>query len=156
MATNINVELFKRYAPKKKLELINGLSQSELLATRPETIKRIAKEAGRSIDKSRDKVLHIDQDRRSGNNWNSSVEAIEYINGNLYLNVYFQMDSTDTNICVKHEVFFKGGEYTGTHYTTNRYGDSVPHYFTYDRNDKAGVIKSILLEYVHTKFADKL
>ena len=156
MATNINVELFKRYAPKKKLELINGLSQSELLTTTPETIKRIAKEAGRSIGKSCDKVLHIDQDRRSGNNWNSSVEAIEYINGNLYLNVYFQMDSTDTNICVKHEVFFKGGEYTGTHYTTNRYGDSVPHYFTYDRNDKAGVIKSILLEYVYTKYATKL
>ena len=156
MATNINVELFKRYAPKKKLEIINNLSTSELLATTPETIKRIAKEAGRSIGKSRDKVLHIDQDRRSGNNWNSSVEAIEYINGNLYLNVYFQMDSTDTNICVKHEVFFKGGEYTGRHYTTNRYGDSVLHYFTYDRNDKAGVIKSILLEYVYTKYATKL
>ena len=66
------------------------------------------------------------------------------------------MDSTDINICVKHEVFFKGGEYTGTHYTTNRYGDSVPHYYTYDRNDNAGVIKSILLEYVYTKYATKL
>ena len=84
MATNINVELFKRYAPKKKLEIINNLSTSELLATTPETIKRIAKEAGRSIGKSRDKVLRIDQDRRSENNWNSSVEAIEYIKGNLY------------------------------------------------------------------------
>ena len=156
MATNINVELFKRYAPKKKLELINGLSQSELLATTPETIKRIAKEAGRSIGKSRDKVLRIDQDRRSGNNWNSSVEAIEYIKSNLYLNVYFQMDSTDTNICVKHEVFFKGEQYTGRYYTTNRYGDEVPHYFSYDKNDKAGVIKSILLEYVYTKYADRL
>ena len=157
MATNINVELFKRYAPKKKLELINGLSQSELLAITPETIKRIAKEAGRSIGKSRDKVLRIDQERQSGNNWNSTVEALEYIKkGNLYLNIYFQMDSTDTNICVKHEVFFKGDQYTGRHYTTNRYGDSVPHYFSYDRQDKAGVIKSILLEYVYTKYADKL
>lgn len=156
MAVNINQELFKRYAPKKKLELINGLSQSELLAATPETIKRIVKEAGRSIGKSRDKVLRIDQDRRSGNNWNSSVEAIEYIKGNLYLNVYFQMDSTDTNICVKHEVFFKGEQYTGRYYTTNRYGDSIPHYFSYDRQDKAKVIKSILFEYVHTKYADKL
>ena len=155
MATNINQELFKRYAPKEKLELINGLSQSELLVTTPETIKRIVKEAGRSIGKSRDKVLRINQDRQSGN-WNSTVEAIEYIKGNLYLNVYFQMDSTDTNICVKHEVFFKGDQYTGKHYTTNRYGDEVPHYFSYDRQDKSAVIKSILLEYVYTKYADKL
>ena len=156
MATNINVELFKRYAPKKKLELINGLSQSELLVTTPETIKRIVKEAGRSIGKSRDKVLRINQDRQRGNNWDSLVEAVEYIKDNLYLNIYFQMDSTDTNICVKHEVFFKGEQYTGRYYTTNRYGDSVPHYFSYDRQDKAGVIKSILLEYVYTKYADKL
>ena len=156
MATNINQELFKRYAPKKKLELINGLSQSELLVTTPETIKRIVKEAGRSIGKSRDKVLRINQDRQRGNNWDSLVEAVEYIKDNLYLNIYFQMDSTDTNICVKHEVFFKGEQYTGRYYTTNRYGDSVPHYFSYDRQDKAGVIKSILLEYVYTKYADKL
>ena len=156
MAVNINQELFKRYAPKKKLEIINNLTTAELLATTPETIKRIAKEAGRSIGKSRDKVLCIDQERQSGNNWNSSVEAVEYIKGNLYLNIYFQMDSTDTNICVKYEVFFKGDQYTGRHYTTNRYGDSVAHYFSYDRQDKAKVIKSILLEYVHTKYADKL
>ena len=90
MATNINQELFKRYAPKKKLGLINGLGQSELLATAPETIKRIAKETGRSIGKSRNKVLRISNDRRSGNNWNSDIEAVEFINGNMYLNIYFQ------------------------------------------------------------------
>lgn len=43
MATNINEELFK-YAPKKKLEIINNLTTAELLATTPETIKRIEKE----------------------------------------------------------------------------------------------------------------
>lgn len=156
MATNINQELFKRYAPKKKLALINGLGQSELLATAPETIKRIAKETGRSIGKSRNKVLRISNDRRSGNNWNSDIEAVEFINGNLYLNIYFQMDNTDTNICEKYLNFFKGEEYHGKHYTTNKYGDTIPHYFTYNQEDKAGVIKSILLEYVHTKYADKL
>ena len=156
MAVNINVELFKRYKPKTKLGLINGLSQSELLATAPETIKRIAKETGRSIGKSRNKVLRISNDRRSGNNWNSNIESVEFINGNLYLNIYFQMDNTDTNICEKYLNFFKGEEYHGKHYTTNKYGDSIPHYFIYNREDKAGVIKSILLEYVYTKYADKL
>ena len=156
MATNINQELFKRYKPKKKLDLIYQLSADELLATTPETIKRIAKETGRSIGKSRNKVLRISNDRRSGNNWNSDIEAVEFINGNLYLNIYFQMDNTDTNICEKYLNFFKGEEYHGKHYTTNKYGDTIPHYFTYNREDKAGVIKSILLEYVHTKYADKL
>mgnify|MGYP003520101616 FL=1 len=156
MAVNINQELFKRYAPKKKLKIINNLTTSELLATTLETIKRIAKEAGRSVGKSHDKVLRINRDRQAGNDWNSTIEDVEYVKGNLYLNIYFQMDSTDTNICVKHEVFFNGDEYHGKHYTTNYYGDSVPHYFTYNRQDKAKVIKSILLEYVHTKYADKL
>ena len=156
MRTNINQEVFKKYAPKKKLEIINNLTTAELLATTPETVKRIAKEAGRRIVKSRDKILRINRNRQAGNDWNSTVETVEYVKGNLYLNIYFQMDSTDTNICVKHEVFFNDDEYHGKHYTTNYYGDSVPHYFTYDRQDKARVIKSILLEYVYTKYADKL
>ena len=156
MVTNINVELFKRYAPKKKLEIINNLSTSELLAITPETIKRIVKEAGRKVGMSRNKVLRISNDRRIGNAWNSDIEAVEFINGNLYLNIYFQMDNTDTNICEKYLNFFKGDEYHGKHYTTNRFGDKVPNYFSYDRNDKAGVIKSILLEYVYTKYAAQL
>ena len=156
MATNINQELFKRYAPKKKLKIINNLTTAELLATTPETIKRIVKEAGKSIGKSRDKTLRINRDRQAGNDWNSTVEDVEYVKGNIYLNIYFQMDSTDTNICEKYAAFMQGDEYHGKHYTTNYYGDSVPHYFTYNRQDKAKVIKSILLEYVHTKYADKL
>lgn len=44
--TNINVELFKRYAPKKKLEIINSLNSSELSNVTPATITRIVKEAG--------------------------------------------------------------------------------------------------------------
>lgn len=156
MAVNINQELFKRYAPKKKLKIINNLTTAELLNTTPETIKRIVKEAGKSISKSRDKTLRINRDRQAGNDWNSTVEDVEYVKGNIYLNIYFQMDSTDTNICVKHEVFFNGDEYHGKHYTTNYYGDSIPLYFTYTQKDKAIVIKSILLEYLFTKYADKL
>ena len=156
MAININVEIFKRYVSKKKLEIINNLTTTELLAMKPETIKRIVKEAGRSIGKSRDKVLRINHDRQRGNNWNSTVEAVELIKGNLYLNIYFQTDNTDTNICEKYVTFMQVDEYHGKHYTTNYYGDSNPQYFTYTQKDKARVIKSILLEYLFTKYADKL
>ena len=146
MAIDINVELFKRYAPKRKLEIIYQLNANELLAITSESIKRIVKEAGRKIGMSRNIVLRISNDRRIGNAWNSNIESVEYVKGNLYLNIYFQMDNTDTNICEKYLNFFKGNEYHGKHYTTNIYGDSVPNYFTYNREDKAGVIKSILLE----------
>ena len=156
MATNINQELFKRYAPKKKLEIINNLTTTELLATTPETIKRIVKEAGRNIGKSRDKILRVNQNRQAGNDWNSTVEAVEFIKENLYLNIYFQTDHTDTNICEKYAMFMQGDEYHGKHYITNKHGDEVPNYFVYDGQDKAKVVKSILLEYVYTKYADKL
>lgn len=61
MATNINQELFKRYAPKKKLEIINNLTTAELLATTPETLMRIVKEAGTKVGTARSKVLELPQ-----------------------------------------------------------------------------------------------
>ena len=36
--TNINIELFKRYAPTKKLEIINSLTENELMAVTQATI----------------------------------------------------------------------------------------------------------------------
>ena len=156
MRTNINEELFKRYAPKKKLEIINNLTAAELLATTPETVKRIAKEAGTKVGTARSKVLRISSERRSGNNWNSTIEAVEIHRGKLVLDIYVQMDSTDTNHFEPYLNFSKDGNYTGKVYTTNRYGDQVPNYFIYNREDKTGVIKSILLEYVYTKYAKKL
>ena len=156
MRTNINEELFKRYAPKKKLEIINNLTSAELLATTPETLMRIVKEAGTKVGTARNKVLRISSKRRSGNNWNSTVESIEIHRGKLMLDIYVQMDSTDTNHFEPYLNFSKDGNYTGKVYTTNRYGDQVPNYFIYNREDKAEVIKSILLEYVYTKYAKKL
>lgn len=38
----------------------------------------------------------------------------------------------------------------------NRYGDNVPRYFRYDEDDKVNVLKNLLLEYLHKKYADKL
>lgn len=152
MATNINLELFKRYAPKKKLEIINSLSSSELLATSIDTIKRIVKEAGSNMYKSRNKRLSISSERRAGNDWNSIVEGIELRKGVLFLDCYFQMSHTDTNVYAHYTDFIRRGEYRGTYTTTNRYGDLEPHYFTYRDEDKANVIRSILLEYVNSKY----
>ena len=76
MAANINIELFKRYAPKKKLEIINALTENELLAITNNTILRIIKEAGRGDSnktRCKYKTLFLSD---AGNNWNSKVTNI--------------------------------------------------------------------------------
>ena len=44
---NINIELFKRYKPDRKVQIIMELTEDELLAITPATITRIIKEAGK-------------------------------------------------------------------------------------------------------------
>lgn len=155
MKQNINQLIFSRIAPLKKLEAIEKLTPSELRAT-PGTVTRIVKETGERIGKSLNKRLYISRDRQKGNHWNSTVVAVELYKGTLHLDIYFQMDSTDTNLSVPFSTFFSKGEYRGKHITTNRYGDAEPHYFLYDEDDKKMVLKSIFLEYVYTKYESKL
>lgn len=152
MSKNINIELFKRYAPKKKQEIVNSLNEKELLSTTPETINRIVREVGNRLYKSRDKELTISSNLRAGNGWNSTVESICIYKSRLYLHIYIQMDSTDTTIVEDYNTFIKRGDYTGKAFETNRYGDRVPNYCHYTEADKARVIQSILLQYVHTKY----
>lgn len=160
MATNINVELFKRYAPKKKLEIINSLSESELLSISYTTILRIIKKAGKGDSgkaRNKFKTLFLSD---AGNDWNSNVTSIW--NGKkdvVYLSVYIQGDDTDTyadyklkdfldnryeNLCLGklHESFRNGYEH------------DVP--ANYSRTDRAEVIKAILTAYIKNKYNKKL
>ena len=153
---NINQFIFSRTQPNKKLEIINSLSEAELLATTEATLIRIIKEVGRSISKTRDKELYIGGDRQVGNNWNSTVEGIDLIKGKLYLNIYLQYENTDTNTSEEYDDFFRGRNYRGEIRRSDRYGNGRTYYFCYDHSDKARVMKSILLEYIYRKYADKL
>ena len=156
MATNINTELFKRYAPKKKLDIIESLSPSELLATTPATITRIIKEAGENRYKSRDKRLFISRDRQRGNSWNSTVEAVELLKGKVYIDVYVQYENTDTNTDYPLSSFLGRGESRVEINRDDRYGNPRTYYSHYDEGSKARVIKSILHQYVYNKYEDKL
>ena len=156
MATNINVELFKRYAPKKKLEIIEKLDPNELMNVTLATIKRIVKEAGTNRYKSRNKRLYISRGRQRGNSWNSTIEAVELIRGKLFLDVYFQLENTDCNTSELVADFIKRGEFTGSVVRGDRYGNDRHYYFTYSEGSKQRVIRSILEEYVYTKYANKL
>ena len=153
---NINELIFSRTQPQKKIDIINALSEDELLSTSEATIKRIVKDAGRRMWKTRDKELRISHERRAGNAWNSLIEAVELIKGRLYLEVYLQYENTDTSTSEEYDDFFRNGKFRGEVRRLDRYGNGRTYYFLYNLSDKASVMKSILLEYVYTKYADKL
>ena len=60
--TDINKELFKRYRPQKKLEIIESLSAKELMNVTEPTIIRIMKEVGNNHYQSkRNKALSVNR-----------------------------------------------------------------------------------------------
>lgn len=155
MKTNINIELFKRYQPLRKRQIIEGLTTAELFAVTEDTIKRIIKEIGHTLYKSRDKELRLSNEYETGNRWNSTIETLSLQRNRLYIHLYIQMDSTDTTIIDEWRTFFKRGEYVGKAYEKNRYGDEIPNYCRYTEEDKTRFIRALLYQYVQTKLQRK-
>lgn len=159
MRTNINVELFKRYAPEKKLEIIDKLNSDDLMKVSTATFERIVKETGKgawSEKRSRNKRLRIRSSLQKGNNWNSDIEEISLYKGKLYLGVYLQYENTDTSDETMAASFFRRGETRIDIRRDDRYGNPRTYYAVYDEDDKAEVARSILKEYVYTKYHEKL
>jgi len=150
---NINEIIFTRTAPTKKIEIVKGLYQGELLSVSPDTIKRIIREVGSKKYKSRDKSLRISG---VGNNWNSTFDGVETCKGSLYVELYLQYENTDTSTSVSFEKFFCKGEYTGSVERTDRFGNPRHYYFTYTEADKAECVRMVLLEYINIKYKDRL
>lgn len=154
---NINVELFKRYKPAKKLEIIGKLTESELLNVTSSTILRIIKEAGNgNSQKARSKFKTLRLIGRKGNDWNSTVEDIyNWKKDEIYLTVYIQGDDTDTSVSCSWK------EFADLRYDSvclgklresfnNGYDHSVP--ANYSKSNRAEVIRDILYTYVHRKY----
>ena len=160
MATNINNIIFTRTAPKKKLEIINSLSQGELLAITYKTILRIIKEAGRGdSNKTRCKFKSLYLSGAT-NDWNSKVRNIyNSKKDEVYLSVYIQGDDTDTHTFPKLKDFLDNRyeeQCLGKLHESfrNGYEHDVP--ANYNRTDRARVIRAILTAYVKNKYEDKL
>lgn len=154
--TNINIELFKRYQPKKKLEIVEKMSTNELFGITPETIKRIIKEAGDGYLHSRNKSLRLSTEHHTGNRWNSTIESWDFYGGKLYVTFYVQYENTDTSTSIFAERFIRRGDFDGEMVRDDYRGNPRTYYYRYDEGDKARAIRALLLEYVHTKYADKL
>jgi len=156
MATNINTELFRRYRPEKKLEIIENLSQNELLAITPQTVIRIIKETGTSPYKSKNKELRISSSRRTGNNWNSEIESYYLVRKSVYVSFYLQYENTDTSDLELLTHVLRDGAFIGEVKRHDRYGNDRTYYYTYQPEHKAEAIRALLQEYVFTKYHDKL
>lgn len=153
---NINKIIFTRTAPKKKVEIVENLTPTELLLITAETVSRMVKEAGSRLYKSRDKGLRFSYERRTGNNWDSTIEGVRNYKGKPVLDIYYQYENTDTNTSVSLEDFLKRGDYRGSVVRDDRYGNPRNYYFTFSSTDKARFVRRLLLEYLYTKYADKL
>ena len=160
MATNINNIIFTRTAPKKKLEIINSLSQGELLAITYPTILRIIKEAGQGDSnkaRCKFKTLYLSG---ATNDWNSKVTNIyNWKKDEVYLSVYIQGDDTDTYEFPKLKDFLDNcyaEQCLGKLHESfrNGYEHDVP--ANYNRTDRARVVRAILTAYVKNKYRDKL
>ena len=152
----VNIELFKRTSPVRKIEIIRNLTQVELAGISEETILRIVKEVGRRNSGTRNYEFYIHPDRRTGNRWNSEVEGLWLYKGKLHVMVYIQLDHTDCEKMIPSDDFFKEGEYRGTVIREDHYGNPQTHYYVYDEKDKAEISRNLCLEYVHTKYKSKL
>lgn len=153
---DVNIELFKRTTPVKKIEIIENLKQDELLGISKETILRIVKETGRRKTGSRNYEFYVHPNRRRGNDWNSIIEGIWLYKGKLSLITYIQLDDTDTTVIVPLNDFFKEETFRGSIKTEDFYGNIQTEYFVYGKRAKAEVIRSFCLEYINTKYKSKL
>lgn len=153
---NINEMIFSRIAAKKKLEMVENLSESELLSVTSDTIKRMVKEVGSNYHKSRDKRLTLSPELRTGNNWNSDIEGVSVIKDRLYVDFYVQYSNTDTSTSETFENFFRRGDYRGCVIGSDHYGNDRHYYFTYSESEKACCIRRLLLQYLHLKYKERL
>ena len=153
---DINRIIFSRTAPKKKVEIVENLTQAELLSITPATVSRMIKDAGSRLYKSRDKEIRIPYERRTGNSWNSTVEGVRNYKGNPMIDLYIQYENTDTSTSVTISDFLNKGDYRGSIVRNDRDGNPRSYYFTFSSADKARFVRQLLLEYINRKYKDRL
>lgn len=151
---DINRIIFTRTGAAKKVEIVNNLTEAELLSINYATILRVVKETGTMQSNSRNKTFRMT--RPVSNDWNAEFEGVNLHRGKLYADIYLQYDSTDTNVSVPFEDFLKKGDFRGSITRPDRYNNPQTHYFTFREIDKAIVLGRLLMDYLNRKYKDKL
>ena len=146
---NVNEFIFGRTKAEKKLQVLDAMSDNDIRKTSDATILRIYKECrGKDSDGKPNDRFWIDNKRRAGNNWNSTIEFIHEYKGKAYICFYVQNTKTDWGENVSYDTFKSDVKYRG-------YCDYLNTYFTYDSADIANVIRCILKEFVYYKYIER-
>ena len=127
----------------EQIEKINKMSDSDVIAFGKRHINGIMDDAANKYGQ-----YYLSSDRKKGNNWNSHVEGL-YRNkeGKLFVDIYFQDDSTDTNDSEYFDTFFSSASNVRV---TSRIGSA-----TYSYDERADVMRSILIDYLYWKVIDR-
>ena len=133
--TNVNEFIFGNMKAEEKLEVIKNLGIAGVRRVSPATILRIINECKDDVGNFR-----IKNDRRVGNNWNSTIEYLYVYKNRPILMLYVQGGNTDTSTSVGYDDFNSCNQY---------HGHCKLGGFTYDSDDIADVIRCILSEYVY-------
>lgn len=126
----------------EQIEKINKMSDSDVIAYGKKHINGIMDDAANEYGQYR-----ISNDRRKGNNWNSLVEGVYRSNGKLFVDIYFQGDSTDWNDSEYFDTFFSSASNVRV---ASRIGSA-----TYSYSERADVMRSILIDYLYWKVIDR-
>lgn len=127
----------------KQIENINKMSDSDVIAYGKKHINGIMDDAA-----NKDGQYRISNDRRKGNNWNSLVEGVyRSKQGKLFVDIYFQGDSTDWNDSEYFDTFFSSASNVRV---ASRIGSA-----TYSYSERADVMRSILIDYLYWKVIDR-
>lgn len=132
---NVNEYVFDNTKAEEKLEVLNSLSIEGIRKVFPATILRIINECKDDIGNFR-----INNDRRAGNNWNSTIEYLYIYKNRPILMLYVQGGNTDTSTSVSYNEFNSCNQY---------HGHCKLGGFIYDSDGIADVIRCILSEYVY-------
>lgn len=147
---DINKTLFSRIAHARKVETVKNLSEGELLMLTPDSARRIVREVGSPIYKSRNKEFRLSN--RTGNDWNSEVVGLRTYMSILYIDLYVQYSNTDTTVSDTFERFFAHGDYKGSLTRTDYRGNPRTYYFTYTPSEKSECVRALLMEYLRLHY----
>ena len=126
----------------EQIEKINKMSDSDVIAFGKKHVNGIMDDAANKYGWYR-----ISSERRKGNNWNSLVEGVYRSNGKLFVDIYFQGDSTDCNDSEYFDTFFSSASNVRV---TSRICSA-----TYSYDERADVMRSILIDYLYWKVIDR-
>lgn len=93
---DINQDLFKRYRPDKKRDIIELADTKYMLNLSEASIVRMIKETGSGSRTCKTLTLH----KHVSNSWNAAITSVHHYKNKVFINGYVDGSNTDRNFSV--------------------------------------------------------